>query len=282
MNSWKYIYTFLLLVLLAIVIALFRVSDPNLHIIACDVGQGDAILVVYGNVQILTDGGPSNRVMECLGRYLPFTDRTIELVILTHPQSDHYFGLIEVFKRYKVDNFLYNDLPSSSQSYQLLINEVGSSGARLLIPDTGMVIRLGLISLDIVSPPEGFQSKELNDYSITDVLTYGGFKAILTGDLSPEISDELAKKWEKGTVDYIKIPHHGSKNGITQSLLEKLISGSLPRHTVGVTSVGKNSYGHPSPEILEMLKRFNIPHYRTDEMGDVVVETDGKSFWLKK
>lgn len=259
------------------VVSVFQVANPNLKIIACDVGQGDAILVVYKNIEILTDGGPDSKVMDCLGKYMPYFDRQIELVILTHPQSDHYFGLIEVFKRYKVDNFLYNDLTSSSQSYQLLINEVGGSGARLLNPTTPMVIRLGLISLDIVNPSEGFASTETNDYSIVNVLSFKGFKAVFTGDLSPKISEKLSKNWDKGSVDYIKIPHHGSKEGLTENLLKAI------EPKVAVISVGKkNSYGHPSLEILKMLSRFNIPFYRTDESGDVVVETDGKSFWLSK
>lgn len=276
MRLWRYIFGFLTLLIILTGISIYQVGNPNLRIIACDVGQGDAILTVYGNIQILTDGGPNNRVMECLGKYMPFFDRKVELVILTHPQSDHYGGLIEVFKRYKVDNFLYNDIPVSSQSYQLLTSEVGSSGARLINPDTGMVIRLGLISLDIVNPSKDFESKQTNDYSITDILTYGGFKAVFTGDLSPKVSDRLARTWEKGTVDYIKIPHHGSKEGITEKFLQTL------EPKVAVISVGKNSYGHPSPEILEMLKGFNIPFYRTDEIGGVIIETDGKSFWVVK
>jgi len=119
---------------------------------------------------------------------------------------------------------------------------------------------------------------------------------LFTGDIPPEVADELAQ--QVGTVNYIKIPHHGSKNGLTQNLLEKLVGGP-PRSSlqhepytdsiekasakaVGVISVGaKNPWGFPSSEILQMLKNYNVQVLRTDLMGDVEVVTDGEKIWWK-
>src|SRR3990167_10041666 len=118
MKAFKYILGLFALVLGLVGLSLGYAPDGQLHLIACDVGQGDGILAIYKDTQILIDGGPGEGVLECLGRYVPFWDRELELVVLTHPQLDHYGGLIEVFKRYNVDTFLVNGLDSSASSYQ--------------------------------------------------------------------------------------------------------------------------------------------------------------------
>ena len=280
---YRYIVLALILILAGIVIAIWQIPDRNLHLIACDVGQGDAILAVYKNIQILTDGGSDNAVLDCLGRHLPFWDREIELVVLTHPERDHYGGLIEVFRRYKVDNFLYNNVVSGSKGYQVLENAVGSSGARLINPIDSPGLRLEMMQLDILSPKQtesevlGVQSDSgFNTLSIVTKLSLGSFDALLTGDAPPEVSDGLAQGSGINSVEYIKISHHGSKNGVTNNLLKAFD----PK--IAVISVGKNSYGHPHKEILDMLNKLGIRIFRTDEVGDVEVTTDGKAYWIKK
>lgn len=300
MKLWKYTFTFLLLILTAIVIAFVQEPDPNLHIIACNVGQGDAILVTYGTTQILTDGGPNKSVLECLGRHMPFWDREIELVISTHPDADHSTGLVSVLQNYKVGKILINPIDPGTQVYRALVSEVGGRDVPIINPTAGMKLRLGLISLDILSPNDGLLSrltlkendsrlsnysisKETNLYSIVYILSLSRqsdnsteFSALLLGDIPPEISDELAAGWSTGSVKYIKIPHHGSVNGLTENLLKVL----MPK--VAVISVGKNPWGLPKTEILDMLKKYNVKVLRTDLVGDVTISTDGDSYWLGK
>lgn len=274
----KYLFPVLALITLTVWGAVLAYPDKKLHIIACDVGQGDAILATYGDLQVLTDGGPDNKVLECLSRHLPFWDREVELVILTHPQADHFTGLIEVFRRYKVDSFLVSEAHSSAQSYEVLEKAVGSNQSRVVHPKEGMVIRLGLIQIDILHPSESILEKEsldLNDISTTYKLKFRDFEALFTGDIGPKIIEELLTKNLIDSVDYIKIPHHGSRNGTTLGLLET----SMPK--LAVISVGKgNSYGHPHQEVLEMLNALGIQIKRTDEVGDVEIETDGEGFIL--
>jgi competence protein ComEC len=152
MKLWKYIFGVLLLVLSLLVIAIFQIPDSNLHIIACNVGQGDAILVTYKNTQILTDGGPDKSVLSCLGKYIPFWDRTIELVILTHPDADHSTGVIDVVKNYKVGQMLDTTLNPGTPVYEVLEKEVGGRGIPVINPVAGMGLRVGLIQLDILAP----------------------------------------------------------------------------------------------------------------------------------
>lgn len=244
-------------------------TDAKFHLTTCDVGQGDAILAVYQNTQILIDGGPDRKVLDCLGKHIPFWDRTLELVILTHPEKDHYGGLTDVLKRYQVDNFMFTDVLISSPDYQVLVSQVRGSRSKIVRPLKGQKVRLGLMSLDILNPDDS-PKKELNLYSVVSELHFGSFSALLTGD---------SQNFTFGAnhhVQYIKVPHHGSKNGLSASLLIET------KPNLAVISVGKNSYGHPHEEILQMLKNAGIKILRTDQMGDVEVVSDGKTWSLAK
>lgn len=271
MRIWKYIFVGLFLSLVLIWLGIFSFPDRRLHLIACDVGQGDATIITYGNLDILIDGGPNNKVIDCLGKHLAFWDREIEMVILTHPDSDHYAGLIEVFKRYEVGKFLTNGLGSSSQSYKVLESEVGGRGMKTYIGKTGTRVRYEKMYLDIVSPQEARNEAESNDNSLVTLLNYGGFEAILTGDAPKEVLNTVSVN---KPVDYIKLSHHGSKTGTDVFTVDAF----MPR--LAVISVGKNNYGHPNDEVLSLLKEKGIRILRTDEMGNIEVISDGKKYWL--
>jgi len=292
MGFWKYTFGIVGLGFLALFLAGFSASDEKLHLIACDVGQGDAILVVYKGNQILIDGGPDRRVLDCLVKYIPFWDKKIELVILTHPQDDHYGGLIEVFRSYEVGTFVANQVDSSTEGYRVLKNLVETSGVRVVNPANNTSFRLGLLYLDIVHPSITLASdnkektdegvlgafttkKDLNDYSVVAILSLGEFDALLTGDIGPNLIPEILARGEIKDVEYIKVPHHGSKNGLTQELLER----SKP--DVAVISAGKNNrYGHPHQEVVDMLNNSNIKIFGTYDDGDIEVITDGESWQI--
>lgn len=264
----KQIINVLVLITLLVWIAVFNINN-SLHIIACDVGQGDAILIQRSTTQILIDGGPNQKVSDCLGKYMPFWDKTIELVILTHPQEDHYGGLIDVFKTYKVLKFGQYNVKSGSQSYQVLEKLVGGKGIEGMTLHQGMVIRLGMIYLDILHPSNGAQNKNANNDAVVSLLKYGKFKAVFMADVENQISDTLSGNPKIQNIDYIKVNHHGSKNGLTRNLLDAV------KPKVAIISVGKNSYGHPDPTVIEMLRNISAKILRTDELGDIELITNG-------
>lgn len=283
----RYLILAVFLLLAVALLTAFSLPDNNLHIIACDVGQGDAILFVRGSDEILIDGGPDNSVLNCLGRHLPFWDRKIEMVILTHPQADHYTGLIEVMRRFEVGIFLVNAVNNDTRGYRLLKNEVGSRGIMVVNPFAGQRLRLGLIYLDVVNPPrelanpqnpgklgEFTTKRDLNDFSIVALIRFGNFKGLFTGDIGESMKTAVITTGLLEDVDYIKIAHHGSRTGLTNFILD------ITRPEVGVISVGKNNkYGHPSKETLEILKNYGVKILRTDEKGDVEIVTDGENWW---
>lgn len=276
---------------------IWEAPDNYYHIIACDVGQGDAVLITHKNTQILIDGGPGDRVLDCLSSHIPFWEKTIELVILTHPEADHMTGLIGVLESYKVENMLMSEMVNSTPEYRALASLVGGGGVKVLSVQDIKKMRVGMIHFDILWPSQEYityhseissekadyqtqvlsarkTSESLNDFSIVARISYGDFDALLTGDIGPEVIGDIlaAEKIEK--VEYLKIPHHGSKNGLTQDFLEKTDPG------VAVISAGTgNPYGHPHKEILSMLQETGTRLLRTDEMGDVEVVSDGEMYW---
>ncbi len=272
----KYIIGGFGLFFVSVWLAIWAIPDSSLHLIACDVGQGDAILATWGTFQVLTDAGPGKRVLDCLSKHMPFWDREIEVVVLTHPQIDHFGGLAEVISRYKVDTFVKTQASSDTDEFRLLENAVGGSGARVVYADVGTQVRAGKIYLDIVHPPKGLTSSDDNDLSIVSILKFVNFEALLTGDISPKATQLILSKNLIGPVEYIKVPHHGSRYGLTKSLLE------AARPSVAVISLKKgNSYGHPHKETLDLLAEFGIKVYRTDEIGDVEIISDGERWGLK-
>ncbi len=286
MQQWKLIFILLILALITVWLAIVSVQEnDHLQVIACDVGQGDSFLIQKGSVQILVDGGLGSRAIDCLSRYVFFLDRTIEVIVLTHPEADHAEGLIDVVRRYDVDYFVGSEFDNSSQVYQVLKKEVGGRDIEVINPMPQRNISIGMIYLDILFPLSvyddskydvlGSKSTEesLNKYSIVFELRYKNFKMLFTGDIQPENMQEIISSGV-GDVDVIKVPHHGSKNGLTEELLE----ASTPE--LAIISAGKNNrYGHPHKEILEMLKSRNIKILRTDQVGDIVLRTDGIKNW---
>lgn len=300
----------------------FSYSSDDLRIIACDVGQGDAFIVAQKSTQILIDGGPNERVLQCLSDNMPFWDRVIEVVVLSHPQKDHFAGLIDVFETYEVKNMLTTPLGSGSSEWRVLEELVGGSDTRVINLVKGQKYRLGLIYLDILYPTEEFlvenliaennnltvkqfnnstdvlgafsSKKDPNEFSVVLIVSFKDFDALFTGDINPSISDKIAGEISDGLaerlvlspstslgindsrrIEYIKVPHHGSKNGLSQNLLDAVKPG------IAVISVGKNnSYGHPHEEILKILGGKDIRILRTDQMGSVEVITDGKAWWV--
>jgi competence protein ComEC len=279
----KKIIIFLSLVTISVWVSVFSI-DSNLHIIACDVGQGDAILIQKHTTQILIDGGPNQNVLNCLGKHMPFWDRQIEMVILTHPEADHYSGLIDVFKNYKVVNFGQNNTNSSNQTYQVLKNVVGGTTTATSHLDRGTTIRAGMIQLDVVWPTQQNTSSNgnpiagsTNNNGVVLLMKYAQFKALFTADVENKVSDELLGLNEIENLNYIKVNHHGSRHGMSQKLLDAV---SPQIAVISVSS--RNSYGHPSAEIIDMLTKKNVKILRTDELGDVEIVTNGKDFWAKK
>ena len=266
----------LFLTLILIWIAFLSLPDRNLHLIFCKVGQGDATLISYRQTQILVDGGPDNSVLDCLAKNMPFWDRNLEIIILTHPEADHFTGLIEVASRYQIDYFLVNrHLNVSSLGFQKLEELINNYKIKNYAPKKGDKINVNPIQLSFLWPPKGMNDfKGLNDSSLVFYLSFGQFKALLTGDIPSKIEEQLNLKGLK-EIDLLKVAHHGSKFSTGDYFLSQI------KPKLAVICVGKNSFGHPHPDVLGRLKQRGISYLRTDRESQIEVIADGYNWFLK-
>lgn len=282
---------------------LITASDQGkLKVVFCDVGQGDAAYIrTPDNHDIVIDAGPNDRVLTCLGKYMPFYDRSIDMVILSHPQKDHLQGLISLLDRYSVDYFIAPPVGNETEGYSQLLDIVKRRQIRVRNAYRGEEIALGKVSLRFLWPDkqwvvanltiQSFASaqdkflasdsvlglstdNELNDFSSYTHLTYDTFDVLFTGDGDSRIQPEIMKWGSLSLVEILKFPHHGSKTGILSEFLEVI------KPQIAIISVGKNSYGHPTQEALKLLKSFAVNVKRTDLDGDIIVTSDGKSWNL--
>jgi len=262
-----------LLALAVIVSAIaFSLPDEKLHISFLDAGQGDAILVQKSGKQILVDGGPSPEViMSSLGRTMPFWDRTIDLVVMTHPDADHIRGLLDVLERYIVKKVIYPDIKSESTLYHQFMRILAEKNITNMPVETGQRIDFGGgVILDIVNP--GFSSSnDIDNNSIVLRLKTGKVSFLLTGDIKQEIETSLVIRRAVSECTVLKIAHHGSSSSTSTAFLNAV------NPLIAVVSVGSdNRFGHPSSEVMERLEiSGKITIYRTDIQGTIEFITDG-------
>lgn len=248
------------------IIIFYARQDQALHVIFFDVGQGDAILVSQGQNQLLIDGGKDGKIiLEKLGKYVPFWDRTIETVIATHPDQDHIGGLINVAKNYEIGAVLETNATSDSQTYNAWEDAI--TGVEKIEAKKGIDIKFpsgAEVSVEYPFSSIINQDPNSNDYSVVAKLNFGENKFLFTGDLPAEKEAELVAEKADLKAGVLKISHHGSKYATSSEFLDAV------NPEEAVISVGKNNaYGHPAPEVVDRLLKAGIKIWRTDELGDI-------------
>jgi competence protein ComEC len=256
-------------------------SHKFLEVNFFDVGQGDAIFIeTPTRHQILIDGGPSPKIIEKLAREIQFWDRSIDLIILTHPEKDHITGLLEVLKRYKVENILWTGIVRDIPEYREWLNLIEKEKANVKIAKAGQKISCKNCQwkIEVFYPFESLEGKEFedsNNTSIVSKLIFGNSSFLFTGDIYKDVEENLALTPFDLNSNVLKVAHHGSKTSSSEKFLEKV----LPE--VAVISVGENKYGHPNKETLKILEKYGIRVLRTDREGDIKVFSDGNALKIK-
>lgn len=277
-----------------IILTLAQSNRQEARLIACDVGQGDGILIIKGEIQVLIDGGPSSeKILSCLSRYMPFWDRSIELIVLTNTDFDHMNGLSSVLNRYTVIQFVTSDGVHESDSLERLRGALREVGVGVTLVEQGDKVVVGGesgVELKVLWPPEviveygavfGDQLSErerkqilgasarrgdLNERSVVLLLLEDTVRVLLMGDAGFQAEKQLLKEGVLEQYDYLKVGHHGSKYASSLEFLERV------RPKKAIISAGvKNRYGHPTSEAIERVQSVGAEIYRTDQLGDVVL-----------
>jgi len=275
------------------------------ELVFCDVGQGDAILIRDGDFEILVDGGPDDQVISCLRDHLPYGDRVVELVVLTHPDADHFTGLTRVLQTYQVQTLWANNIGKSSADYYdfytAVMDQVEQSGLEVMAPALGEFYCVtNQVCVQVVSNFRDFlpysifrkrqsfgnlkalfskfvqSSYNYNDGSIVINLYFDDISVLLTGDA--ESGQELAMIADGllTDIDVLKIGHHGSKTSSSPRFLQIL------RPEIGIVSCGRNnSFGHPHAVTLQSARDFEVSLLRTDLLGEIgyVCAQTGECRW---
>ncbi|MCD6178241.1 MBL fold metallo-hydrolase [bacterium] len=280
----KRIYKVIPLLLVADVliwIGVYDLSKPQLlEVCFFDVGQGDSIFIeTPQRHQILIDGGPDSGVVEKLGREMSFFDKSIDLLILTHPEHDHMGGLIDVLDSFDVENILWTGVLKDSSEYNEWKRRIQEEGSRVIIAKRGQYIRLGDVFLFVLWPEESVEDKKvknINNTSVVSRLVFGKISFLFEGDVYRSVEKKLLLREKNLKSTVLKVAHHGSKS----STDEKFLKAVLPE--VAVIEVGKdNPYGHPHQETLEKLEKYGMKILRTDLNGDIKIFSDGLNYKIK-
>jgi competence protein ComEC len=245
----------------------FGGPNKNTEIYFLDVGQGDSELVVLpGKVRMLIDAGPNKKVLDELADVLPPYDRYIDIVALSHPQLDHFGGLIDVLKRYEVGAFIYNGRRGEIAAFGDLEKIINKKKIPAIVLEEKDKIKYQDSRFDILSPSGGLlSSAELNDTTLVMRLLSQGVKILFTGDIDSKIEESLAQRYDLD-IDVLKVSHHGSKFSSSEEFLK------IATPLISVIGVGKNSYGHPAKQALSRLASVGSQIFRTDKDGTIKLE----------
>jgi len=267
------ISVFLLVLGILAISASFKLG--RLRIIACNVGQGDGLLILTpGGREVIIDSGPGSKISDCLSRYMPFWDRTIEMVVLTHPQQDHIEGQMAVFANYSVGTVVTTGIENDTQLYREWYKALVSERSKVYKPTAGDKIQIGAVVFDVLWPTAEKYSlwklappSDVNQSAVILRLNYGGRCAYFTGDIPKEILETVAKS----PCAILKVAHHGSSTGTSRQILDQI------RPAVAIISVGANNrFGHPNKEVIDLLESAKSKILRTDKLGDIEVDLDSK------
>ena len=262
-------------------ITVYELNQPQLlEVSFFDVGQGDSIFIeTPSGCQVLIDGGPGSAVLEKLGAEMPFWDRTIDLIILTHPEHDHISGLIEVLKGYKVKNVLWTGIIRETAEYREWKECLEDERAQIIIAEAGQEVKDGEVYLYILHPfesLEGQATKSVNNTSIIIRLVFGQNSFLFTGDAFKSVERKIVERGLAINSNVLKVGHHGSKTSSAKEFIESVFP------EVAVIQAGKNNpYGHPHQETLEVLEEYDITVLRTDIDGDIKIMSNGLNYRIE-
>ncbi len=272
------ILIFLWLCLMGMIFYLKFFSNNDFSVNFLNVGQGDATLIHFDNgIRMLIDCGPDRKILFKLGQYLPFYDRTIDYLLITHYDNDHYGGCVDVLRRYNVKNIIDNGATKPDDRYWAAWNKYRTNErADSIVIDRANSLIIASSTLNFFSPDKklNLSSKETdsNNSSIVFLLSHHDSRFLFVGDAELPLENALVNQYCAVSstcpalhADYLKIGHHGSDS----SSGDMFLSAVSP--SVAVISVGKNTFGHPSLRVLRRLERMGIDVWRTDQKDDIIV-----------
>lgn len=251
----------------------FQVSNHNLQFHFIDVGQGDSSLIITPKGKtILIDAGDEAHAKKVVSYIREQEIEKLDLVIATHPDADHIGGMDKVIKNFDIDVFAMPDVSAKTNQYKQIQRELKAKKMKATRLYQGDEVQIDdNIDFEILSPVKGKKYDDTNEYSIVAKIVYKNTSFILMGDATMENEVDIINNVPDIDIDVLKLGHHGSSTSSSDYFITK----TSPN--IAIISCGKNNkYGHPHQEVMRVLKKHGVTPYRTDEMGDIVITSDGK------
>ena len=232
-----------------------------------DVGQADSILINANNKYMLIDAG-NNEDGEKLVMYLKSLGiEKFDYVVGTHAHEDHIGGMDNIIDSFDIGTFYMPDVITTTKTFEDVLDSLEKKNLNFDTPQIGSTFDLGKAKIETIYV--GKDSKNLNNSSIILKLTYGNVSFLFTGDTESDVEKTLLNKDIES--DVLKVAHHGSNTSSSNAFLKKV----NPKYAIISVGTG-NSYGHPKSVILDRLEKLGTKIYRTDELGTIIVTTDGE------
>lgn len=245
-------------------------NTQQLEVHHINVGQGESIYIEFPNGDdVLIDAGKSNQGSTVVN-YLKNQEKNIDIeyLIATHPDADHVGGMKDVFSDLNVKNFIYpKDAPHDTKTWQNILSLAEAEGCTIQDGTPGATFNVGGATMKFIQSSTDFSDN--NDDSIVTYLDYNNAEFLFTGDIEATAEKEMVSKGLVPNVDFMSVPHHGSKGSSTAEFVTKVD----PEYAI--VSVGENSYGHPTADALNKYNNIGAKVYRTDKLGNIVIKTDG-------
>lgn len=243
-------------------------NDNTLKIYYLDVGQADSILIDSNNEYMLIDGGNNNDGPLLVKYFQELGIKDIKYIVGTHPHEDHIGGIDEVINNFNINQIFIPDAITTTKTFEDLLDSIERKNLTFTVPTINNTYTLGESIIKIIYT--GTDTSDLNNSSIIIKLTYKKTSYLFTGDATNITEKKILNKDIKS--DVLKIGHHGSKYSSTENFIKKV----NPKYAI--ISVGKgNKYGHPNIETINLLNKYNIKTYRTDELGTILLTSDGNN-----
>jgi beta-lactamase superfamily II metal-dependent hydrolase len=239
-----------------------------------DVGQGKAIFIQSDGENVVIDVGENGQGSGVISYLRERGVAKIDLLIGTHPHSDHIGDMDMLIEAFEIGEILLPDIPAAvtptTQTYTDLLLAIGKKGLQITLAQPGDTYPLGEATLTILSPLAAYT--ELNELSVAARLTYGETAFLFTGDIEAAAEAAILESGRNLQANVLDVAHHGSDSSSTVEFLEKV------KPAIAVISCGvDNSYGHPARDAVERLQAAGATIYRTDLDGAVIVTSDGNT-----
>ncbi len=246
-------------------------SEGELKVHYIDIGQGDSIFVQLPNGETtLIDGGPRSSSKKLVDYLAELKIDKIDYLIATHPHEDHIGGLPEIIRNFDLGKIYMPNKTANTAIFEEMLLEIKKKDKGIEIANGGdILIQEDDLKYEVLAPNEEKYSNT-NNYSIVTKITYGDNSFLFTGDAEEISENEMLEKGYKLSSDVLKLGHHGSSTSTSENFLEKV----QPKYGVIFSEQG-NSYGHPHKEIVKILEDYNIEILRTDELGTIIMTSDG-------